>query len=113
MADLVITKTFVVTSKNGLHIRPAEQLARLANSFASQIGLIHESQRVDAKSIMEMLTLGAREGASVVIEARGSDAQAAVDAILALFESNFAEQTAEAGSGEAGAGEAGSGDSPS
>lgn len=100
MADLVITKTFVVTSKNGLHIRPAEQLARLANRFAAQIGLIHESQRVDAKSIMEMLTLGAREGASVVIEARGIDAQEAVDAILALVQSEFAEQASKATSGD-------------
>ncbi|MCO6045873.1 HPr family phosphocarrier protein [Aeoliella sp. ICT_H6.2] len=100
MADLVITKSFVVTSKNGLHIRPAEQLARLANRFAAHIGLIHESQRVDAKSIMEMLTLGAREGACVVIEARGSDAQEAVDAILALVQSEFAEQATEATSGD-------------
>ncbi|WP_425396594.1 HPr family phosphocarrier protein [Aeoliella sp.] len=100
MADLVITKTFVVTSKNGLHIRPAEQLARLANRFVAQIGLIHESQRVDAKSIMEMLTLGARQGASVVIEAQGSDAQEAVEAILALVQSEFAEQASEATSGD-------------
>jgi phosphocarrier protein HPr len=90
MAEVFVTHTFVVTAKNGLHIRPAEQLARLANQFASQIGLIYESQRVDAKSIMEMLTLGASEGASVVIEARGEDAQQAVDAIMSLVQSEFA-----------------------
>lgn len=90
MTDLFVSRTFVVSSKNGLHIRPAEQLARLANRFVAQIGLIYESQRVDAKSIMDMLTLGAREGASVVIEARGSDANEAVEAILALVESEFA-----------------------
>jgi phosphotransferase system HPr (HPr) family protein len=104
MTDLFVTRTFVVSSKNGLHLRPAEQLARLANRFAAQIGLICESQRVDAKSIMDMLTLGAREGTSVVVEARGSDAQEAVEAILALVESEFAadrksEEKSEAESG--------------
>lgn len=89
MAEVFVTHTFVVSTENGLHIRPAEQLARLANRFASQIGLIYESQRVDAKSIMEMLTLGAAHGANVVIEARGVDAREAVDAILALVDSEF------------------------
>lgn len=90
MPEVLVTQTFVVTAKNGLHIRPAEQLARLANQFVSQVGLIYESQRVDAKSIMELLTLGANEGASITIEARGDDAQQAVEAILLLVHSNFA-----------------------
>lgn len=89
MTEVSIKQTFVVSSKNGLHIRPAEQLARLANRFASQIGLVYESQRVDAKSIMEMLTLGAKQGANVVIEARGSDAKEAVAAILDLVGREF------------------------
>ena len=93
MAEAFVTQKFVVSAKNGLHIRPAEQLARLVNRFVSQIGLIYESQRVDAKSIMEMLTLGATHGASVVIEARGEDAKEAVEAILALVESEFSAST--------------------
>lgn len=90
MAEILVSKRFVVSARNGLHIRPAEQLARLANRFSSKIELIYESQRVDAKSIMELLTLGASEGAGVAIEARGSDAQEAVDAVLALVEREFA-----------------------
>ena len=90
MSDTFITKTFVITAKNGLHIRPAEQLARLANQFAAQIWLIHQQQRADAKSIMEMLTLGASHDAEVTIEADGNDAKEAVDAILGLVASNFA-----------------------
>jgi phosphotransferase system HPr (HPr) family protein len=94
MADAFVTQTLVLSAKNGLHIRPAEQLARLANQFVSQIGLIYESQRVDAKSIMEMLTLGAAHGSHLVIEARGDDAQQAVDAIVALVENEFSTDTA-------------------
>lgn len=100
MADVLITESFVVTAKNGLHIRPAEQLARLANRYQSQIGLVYESQRVDAKSIMEMLTLGARHGATVVIEARGEDAKEAVEAILALVQREFEEQASGAATEE-------------
>lgn len=89
MAEYLITETFVVPTENGLHVRPAEQLARLANQFESQIGLIYESQRVDAKSILELLTLGATKGADIVIEARGQDAKEAVQAILKLVGNGF------------------------
>ncbi len=89
MAEVLIRQTCVISLKNGLHIRPAEQLARLANRFAAEIGLVYENQRVDAKSIMDMLTLGATHGAHLVIEARGDDAQEAVDAIRVLVESEF------------------------
>lgn len=89
MADFVVTQTFVVPTEHGLHLRPAEKLARLAGRYASQIGLVYESQRVDAKSIMEMLTLGASKGASVVVEARGCDAADAVQAIVALVTNDF------------------------
>lgn len=100
MAETVITETTTVTCENGLHIRPAEQLARLANKFDSQIGLIYESQRVDAKSIMDLLTLGAQYGANVVIETRGSDAEAAMKSILELFSSDFANGQATNSDGE-------------
>jgi len=91
MADILVTQTFVVPVKQGLHLRPAEQLARLASQYSSAIGLVYQSQRVDAKSIMDMLTLGAVGGASIVIEARGPDAQQAVAAILDLVEKKFNE----------------------
>jgi phosphocarrier protein HPr len=89
MSEPVVTKSVHVDTENGLHIRPAEALARLANRFASRIDIVYESQRVDAKSIMEMLTLGAGQGAHLQVEARGDDAQQAIDAIMALVESNF------------------------
>ncbi|MGI9457086.1 MAG: HPr family phosphocarrier protein [Aeoliella sp.] len=92
MAESVVTQTFVVSAEHGLHLRPAEQLARLAGRYASQIGLVYQSQRVDAKSIMEMLTLGASKGASVVVEARGCDAADAVEAIMALASNDFSSE---------------------
>jgi phosphocarrier protein HPr len=89
MSEPVVTSSVHIDTENGLHIRPAEALARLANKFAARIEIVYESQRVDAKSIMDMLTLGAGRGAELHIEARGDDAQQAVDAILMLVENNF------------------------
>lgn len=89
MSDPVVTGTLEIHAENGLHIRPAEALARLANQFSSRVELVYESQRVDAKSIMEMLTLGAGQGATLKVEASGEDAQQAIDAILHLAATNF------------------------
>ena len=78
---------------DGLHARPAELVARLAMRFESAIRLMNGSVSVDAKSILEVLTLGAQEGVEIVVDANGSDAQDAVEAIVTLLESDF---TAEA-----------------
>ena len=89
MADAVVTQTFVIVTEHGLHLRPAEKLARLAGKYVSQIKLIYQSQQVDAKSIMDMLTLGAARGANVTIEASGCDATEAVEAIVLLAANHF------------------------
>ncbi len=89
MSDPVVTSTLEIHAENGLHIRPAEALARLANKFSSRVEIVYEKQRVDAKSIMEMLTLGAGQGATLQLEACGNDAEEAIAAILSLVENNF------------------------
>jgi phosphocarrier protein len=53
------------------------------------VEIVYEKQRVDAKSIMEMLTLGAGQGATLQLEACGNDAEEAIAAILSLVENNF------------------------
>ena len=73
----------------GLHLRPAELFARLAMQFESDIEVIRDSLRVDAKSIMHVLTLGADPGTHLTIEARGADAQQAVEALVRLIERDF------------------------
>ena len=85
MAEELVRRQLRVTNPQGLHSRPAAELARLAIRFQSRIELIKEGQRVDAKSIIEVLTLGATQGMELVLEVRGSDAQAAAYAIERLF----------------------------
>lgn len=85
MAEELVRRQLRVTNPAGLHARPAAQLVRLAIQFQSRIELIKEGQRVDAKSIIDLMTLAAAEGAELVLEVRGSDSQAAADAIEKLF----------------------------
>ena len=91
MSSPVVKRTVVVNDKDplGLHIRPAEQFARLAMKFESEIEVVRDTLRVDAKSIMHMLTLGAEPGAELRLEACGPDAEQAVEAIARFVENGF------------------------
>ncbi len=83
-------KTVIISNPQGLHARPAELFARLALQFDSTIEVIRDSHRVDAKSILHVLTLGAAQGTELTLQAQGTDAEAALEALARLVESNFA-----------------------
>jgi phosphotransferase system HPr (HPr) family protein len=84
-----ISRVVVVRNKQGLHARPADQFARLAAKFDAKVVLIRDSRRVPATSIIELLTLGATQGTQLTLEAEGSAAQEAVDALANLVENVF------------------------
>ena len=85
----VVRKTVVVSNPQGLHARPAELFSRLALQFEADIEVVRDDLRIDAKSILNVLTLGAAQGATLVIEARGADAEKAIDALERLVVSDF------------------------
>ena len=86
-----LSRQVVVASEHGLHARPAGKVAQCAQSFDSAILLIHEEQEVDAKSILDILTLAAGPGNSVEIRAMGDDAEQALDSLERLFANKFEE----------------------
>jgi phosphotransferase system HPr (HPr) family protein len=90
-----LTREVVVANSQGLHARPADMLAREARKWQSRIELVGEAQRVDGKSILDVLTLAAEAGTRLVIEATGPDAHEALEAIGGLFERKFNEHGAE------------------
>lgn len=90
-----LSREVVVANRQGLHARPADMLAREARRWQSRIELVADTQRVDGKSILEVLTLAAEAGTRLVVEATGPDAQEALEAIGSLFERGFNEQTDE------------------
>jgi phosphocarrier protein len=85
MDDDLVRRQLCVTNPEGLHARPAAKLVQLANQFQCEITLVRGSQRHDAKSIMDLMTLAAEQGSKLLLEARGCDAHVAADAIEKLF----------------------------
>lgn len=87
-----MTDTVKILNKAGLHARPASLLAQTAAGFKSKIELENKGRKVDAKSMLMIMSLGLAHGDTVKIEADGEDAAAAVRAIVQLIESKFAEE---------------------
>lgn len=84
-------KDVVVQNQVGLHARPATFFIQKANEFKSSIWIEKDDRRVNAKSLLGILSLGIVGGTSVRIIADGSDEQNAVDALVELVESGFEE----------------------
>ena len=84
----------MVTIKNraGIHARPAALIVQTASKFASKIWLEKGSDKINGKSIMGIITLGASFGTPIRISAEGADEEAATAAIAALFENRFEEE---------------------
>ena len=95
MSSTPIRREVVVPNKQGLHARPAEMFVRRAQQFQSKIEIVRDDFRTEAKSIMNLLMLGAAQGTELTLEAEGSDAQEAVDALAHVVEKDFLEEDAE------------------
>lgn len=87
----VVEKTVTVVNPMGIHMRPADLLSRAAGRFQSTIEIEKDGQAIDCKSIMSILTLGARQGTQLSLRATGPDAQQAIDELAGLIEQGFDE----------------------
>ena len=87
----MITKEAVINNQVGLHARPATFFIQKANEFKSSIWIEKDERRVNAKSLLGVLSLGIVGGTTIRIIADGSDEQLAVDGLVKLVESGFAE----------------------
>ena len=77
----MIKKPITVQLANGLEARPVALLVQVASQYESKIYVDTENKKVNAKSIMGMMTLGLNAGESVVVSAEGTDEQAAIENI--------------------------------
>lgn len=87
----MIERDATIVNQDGLHARPAAQIVRLANSFASDIELAKDGVGVNGKSIMGVMMLAAECGSAITIRADGPDAEAAVAALSELVAGGFGE----------------------
>ena len=85
----MFVKEVAVQNQIGLHARPATFFIQKANEFKSSIWVEKEERRVNAKSLLGVLSLGIVGGTSIKILADGSDEESAVNALVKLVESGF------------------------
>ncbi len=87
----MFVKDVMVQNQVGLHARPATFFIQKANEFKSSIWVEKEERRVNAKSLLGVLSLGIVGGTDIRIIADGADEEEAVEALVALVQSGFAD----------------------
>ena len=87
----MITKEVVINNQVGLHARPATFFIQKANEFKSSIWVEKEERRVNAKSLLGVLSLGIVKGTAVTLIADGADEDEAIATLAELIDSDFSE----------------------
>ena len=87
----MISKEVVINNQVGLHARPATFFIQKANEFKSSIWVEKDERRVNAKSLLGVLSLGIVKGTTITLIADGSDEDDAINTLSELIDSDFNE----------------------
>lgn len=85
------TREVEIVNKLGLHARASAKLTKLASQFKCEVWATKNNRRVNAKSIMGVMTLAANKGSRIQLETTGDDEVEAMAALVALIEDYFGE----------------------
>ena len=88
----MVTKQVTLENQVGLHARPATFFIQKANEFKSSVWIEIDERKVNAKSLLGVLSLGITKGGSINIIVDGEDEEEALEALAALVASNFGEE---------------------
>ena len=80
------SNTIVVKNKTGLHARPAAEFVKEAAKFKSAVSIEFKDKKINAKSIVHLLSAGIAAGSSIVLSAEGEDEQQAVETLSEVIE---------------------------
>ena len=86
------SREVTILNRAGIHARPAALIVQTASKYSSQIYLEKDSNKINAKSIMGIITLGAAYKTRLTVTADGNDEAEAVSAITRLFDTRFEEE---------------------
>jgi phosphocarrier protein HPr len=89
----MLERELTVSNRLGLHARATAKLVQLLSGYRCNVTLAAKGREVNAKSIMGVMLLAAGQGTPVIVRISGEDEQAAMDAVVALFERRFDEDT--------------------
>ena len=87
----MVERDVTVKNRAGIHARPAGMIVTLANKFTSQIFIEKDDDKINAKSIMGLITLGVLCNTTIRLSATGPDETAAVEALAKLIDNRFEE----------------------
>ena len=87
----MISRDVTIQNNVGLHARPATFFIQKANSFKSSIWVEKEERRVNAKSLLGVLSLGITKGTTITLIADGSDEEEALEGLTTLINTGFSE----------------------
>jgi phosphotransferase system HPr (HPr) family protein len=85
----ILETTLTIHHEVGLHARPAALFVKTAGRFDADIRVSHGAREANAKSLLQVLTLGAEQGAVITIRAEGEDKTQALEALRELVENDF------------------------
>ena len=85
----MIEKTVVVSMMGEAEERPVAVLVQIASQYESQIHLVSDDKKINAKSIMAVMSLGVKKGNEVIITAEGEDEEEAIAEIQKVLEENL------------------------
>jgi len=86
------TRSVTILNRAGIHARPASLIVQTAQQFDSSIWIEKEDVKINAKSIMNILTLGATYQTQLMLSAEGEDEEEAVEEMAQLFDNKFREE---------------------
>ena len=87
----MLEKTLLITNETGIHARPAAVLVKHAMRFESDINIYRGGNEYDAKSIMNVMSMGVRQGEEIHLVIKGPDESQAFEEMVQLIENNFKE----------------------
>ncbi|MBF7096425.1 HPr family phosphocarrier protein [Alkalibacter mobilis] len=88
----MFSKEVTILNATGLHARPASMFVQEAGKYKSEINVIKDGKKINAKSIMGIMAGGISKDTVVTVEADGEDEEQAVNALVELIESKFGEE---------------------
>ncbi|AAS11812.1 HPr family phosphocarrier protein [Treponema denticola] len=88
----MISKTIKVQNRAGIHARPAALIAQKSNNFSSEIFLCKEDAKINAKSVIGIITMAAAYGTELTLTCDGPDEKEASEAIETIFNNKFEEE---------------------
>lgn len=92
MTDTVAARELAIINQRGLHARASAKFVKCAEGFDADIMVSRDGMSVPATSIMGLMMLGAAMGTSIAVEAKGPQAEAALEALAQLVASKFDEE---------------------